>query len=48
MWIKFSSEQVKKLRLNPCVFKCTNNLVNYTFDFKKCALKLNDIEINAR
>ena len=48
MRTKFSSEQIDKLRLNPCVFNCTANSINYTFEFKKRALELNDIGINAR
>jgi hypothetical protein len=45
---KFSSEQIEKLRLNPCVFNCSANSVNYTFEFKKRALELSDIGISAK
>jgi hypothetical protein len=48
MRTKFSSEQIEKLKLNPCIFNCTTNSINYTFDFKKRALELNDIGISAR
>jgi len=44
----FTDEQISILKSNPCVFNCTNNSVNYTFEFKKRALELNDIGINAR
>ena len=40
MKTKFSSEQISALKSNPCVFSCTNNSVNYTFEFKKRALEL--------
>ncbi|MDE2041346.1 MAG: hypothetical protein KGI59_03145 [Patescibacteria group bacterium] len=36
----FSSEDVAALKRNPCVFSCTNNSVNYTYEFKKRALEL--------
>ena len=48
MRTKFSNEQIEKLKLNPCVFNCTNNSINYTFEFKKRALELNDIGISAK
>ena len=48
MKTKFSSEQIEKLRLNPCVFNCTANSVNYTFEFKKRAIELSDNGINAK
>jgi len=45
---KFSSEQIAKLRLNPCVFNCSIKSVNYTFEFKKRALELSDSGISAK
>lgn len=45
---KFSEGQIEKLRLNPCVFNCTANSVNYTFEFKKRALELSDGGISAK
>lgn len=36
----FSSDEVAELRKNPCVFSCTNNSINYTYEFKKRALEL--------
>ena len=37
----FSSQEIAKLRQNPCIFSCTERLVNYTYEFKKRALELN-------
>jgi hypothetical protein len=48
MRTKFSNEKIEKLRLNPCVFNCTTNSVNYTFEFKKRALELSNIGISAK
>jgi len=48
MRTKFSNEQIEKLKLNPCVFNCTANSVNYTFEFKKRTLELNNIGISAK
>ena len=48
MKTKFSEGQIEKLRLNPCVFNCATSSVNYTFEFKKCALELSDIGISAK
>jgi len=36
----FSSEQITELKQNPCVFNCTHNSVNYTYEFKQRALAL--------
>ena len=36
----FSSEQIAKLELNPCVFSCSQRSISYTYDFKKRALDL--------
>lgn len=36
----FSSEQIAKLKQNPCVFECNERSVNYTYEFKKRALDL--------
>lgn len=40
MRTKFSNEQLEQLKSNPCVFSCTENSVNYTYEFKKRALEL--------
>ncbi len=44
----FSSDEVAKLKQNPCVFSCTERSINYTFEFKKRALELHREEVTAR
>lgn len=44
----FSKEEVARLKKNPCVFSCTENSVNYTYEFKKRALKLHKEGVTAR
>ena len=44
----FSNEEVAQLRQNPCVFSCTNNSINYTYEFKKRALELHASGVTAR
>jgi len=44
----FSSEQIAELKSNPCVFHCTSNLVNYTYEFKQRALALHKEGVSAR
>jgi len=44
----FSKEELAKLRQNPCVFSCTENSVNYTYEFKKRALELHKEGVTAR
>jgi len=44
----FSDEQISVLISNPCVFSCTNNSVNYTFEFKKRALELHAAGVSAK
>ena len=36
----FSNEELIKLRQHPCVFRCTERSMNYTYEFKKRALEL--------
>ena len=36
----FSSEQIAKLKWNPCVFICSERSIHYTYEFKKRALEL--------
>ena len=36
----FTSEQIEKLRQNPCVWRVTERSVHYTYEFKKRALDL--------
>ena len=36
----FSSEQIAKLKKNPCVFECREKSIHYTLEFKKRALDL--------
>lgn len=36
----FSSDEIAKLKKNPCVFDCTEKTVYYTHEFKKRALTL--------
>lgn len=43
-----SNEEVAQLRQNPNVFSCTEKSVNYTYDFKKHALKLHVEGVHAR
>jgi transposase len=44
----FSSEQIAALKRNPCVFTCTHNSVNYTYEFKQRALALHQERVPAR
>jgi hypothetical protein len=44
----FSNEEVVLLRQNPNVFSCTNNSVNYTYEFKKHSLELHKQGVYAR
>jgi len=44
----FSSEQIAALKRNPCVFTCTHNSVNYTYEFKQRALALHKEGVPAR
>ena len=44
----FSSEQIAELKRNPCVFNCTHNSVNYTYEFKQRALALHKEGVPAR
>ena len=36
------------LKQNPCVFSCTCNVVNYTYEFKKRALELHESGVGAK
>jgi len=40
MRTKLSNEEVALLKQNPCVFSCSDNSINYTYEFKKRALEL--------
>ncbi|MDP3989410.1 MAG: hypothetical protein Q8P93_04210 [bacterium] len=44
----FSSEQIAALKRNPCIFSCTHNSINYTYEFKQRALTLHKNGVNAR
>src|SRR3989344_5297484 len=44
----FSNEEMEELRKNPCVFNCTHNSVNYTYEFKKRALELHKEGVSAK
>ena len=44
----FTNEEIAKLRQNPCVFSCTKNLVNYTYEFKKRTLELRESGVSAK
>jgi transposase-like protein len=44
----FSDEEVALLRQNPCVFSCTANSVNYSYEFKKRALELHTEGVSAK
>jgi hypothetical protein len=48
MRTNFSEEEILRLRQNPCVFSCTSNSVNYTYEFKKRALELHREGVTAR
>jgi len=36
----FTSEQIAELKQNPCVFRCEQKSIHYTYEFKKRALDL--------
>lgn len=36
----FSKKQIARLKQNPCVFRCTEKSIHYTYEFKKRALDL--------
>ncbi len=36
----FSRKQIAKLEQNPCVFRCSQRSIHYTYEFKKRALDL--------
>jgi hypothetical protein len=40
MRIKYTKEQMDKFKNNPCVFNCTERLINYTYEFKLRAIEL--------
>lgn len=44
----FSNEEVVILKQNPCVFSCTRNSINYTYEFKKRALELRESGVSAK
>ncbi len=44
----FSIDDLAKLRQNPCVFNCTERLVNYTYEFKKRTLELYSEGVSAK
>jgi len=48
MRTRFSEEEISRLRQNPCVFSCTENSVNYTYEFKNRALELHKEGVAAR
>ena len=48
MRTKFTNQQLELLRSNPCVFSCTENSINYTYEFKKRSLELHQEGIQAR
>lgn len=48
MRTKFTNEELGLLRKNPCVFSCTENSINYTYEFKKRSLELHAQGIYAR
>ena len=35
-----SNEEIEKLKSNPCVLRCSQKSITYTYDFKKRALEL--------
>ena len=42
MRIKYTKEQMDEFNNNPCVFNCTERLINYTYEFKIRAIKLQE------
>ena len=48
MRIKYSSEEIAKLKKNPCVFNCTERVLSYTYEFKKRAIELHAQGVVAR
>lgn len=44
----FTIEEIARLKENPCVFSCSKNSVNYTYEFKKRALELHEKGVRAR
>jgi hypothetical protein len=44
----FSNEELVELRKHPCVFSCTSNSINYTYEFKKHALEEHERGVIAR
>ena len=44
----FTEEEIVKLEQNPCVFSCTAKVVNYTYEFKKRALELQDEGVSTK
>jgi len=42
MRIKYTKEQMDEINNNPCVFNCTERLINYTYEFKIRAIKLQE------
>ena|SRR3989344_5739351 len=44
----FSSEEIGVLSRNPCVLKCSEKSITYTYDFKKHALELHANGISPR
>lgn len=44
----FSSDEIARLKENPCVFHCTEKSVNYTYEFKKRALELHEEGVSAK
>lgn len=44
----FSSEEMPRLRQNPCVLSCTDRSIIYTYEFKKRALELHRDGISSK
>jgi len=40
MRIKYTNKQLDEFKNNPCVFNCTERLINYTYEFKLRAIEL--------
>lgn len=40
MRIKYTNKQLDEFKNNPCVFNCTERLINYTYEFKIRAIEL--------
>jgi hypothetical protein len=48
MRIKYTIKQLDEFKNNPCVFNCTERLINYTYEFKIRAIELQEQGISPK